>query len=102
MGNPNRSCDWPRCSCKTDDGEPCKHDDPDFYIRKAETAAKPAEPVKRQIGMIDITPTWRGVLPVLLELIANGTPEGRKLAIEELRKMANLADAYNAIPKDAG
>ena len=61
------------------------------------------QPLKRQVGTIDLTPTWRGVLPMLLAGIENGTPESRKIAIEELQKMAEAADLYNAsIPKDAG
>lgn len=41
---------------------------------------------------IDITPTWRGCLPILLEVFENGTPEGRKMALEELHRMALIAD----------
>lgn len=102
MGNVNRACDWPHCNCKTDAGEPCKHDDPDFHIRKAEDVAKPDEPVKRQIGTIDITPTWRGVLPILIEGLTNGNARGVQIATEELRKMAEAADMWNAhCKKDA-
>jgi hypothetical protein len=34
MGNLG-NCIWPNCSCDTENGEPCKFDDPDFYINKA-------------------------------------------------------------------
>ena len=45
---------------------------------------------------IDITPTWEGILPALLAVIENGNFEGRKVAIEELTRMAQLADLYVA------
>lgn len=50
---------------------------------------------------IDITPSWRGLLPYLVEVAANGTSaEGRKLAMEELYKLADLADRINAERKE--
>lgn len=42
---------------------------------------------------IDLTPTWTGVLPILIAGIENGTAEGRKIAIDELSRMARAADA---------
>lgn len=44
---------------------------------------------------IDITPTWEGLLPLLIALIKDGPPEGQKTAEEELRRMARAADLYN-------
>lgn len=41
---------------------------------------------------IDLTPTWQGMLPLLLALVESGGEEGRKVATEELRNMAKLAD----------
>ena len=42
---------------------------------------------------IDLTPTWRGILPGLLAVVANGeTVEARKAAEGELTRMAALAD----------
>ena len=41
--------------------------------------------------------TWRGVLPLLLDAIAHGGPEVRKLAAAELRTMADAADRWNAL-----
>lgn len=56
-------------------------------------------PVKR-VGIIDLTPTWRGVLPILIAALEDGTPEGKRLAKLELANMAKAADAYNAsVPK---
>lgn len=44
---------------------------------------------------IDITPSWEGVLPTLLILLADAGKEGKKVAHEELLKMARAADLYN-------
>lgn len=42
---------------------------------------------------IDITPTWEGILPVLLTLAIEGdTGTARETARQELRRMAKLAD----------
>ncbi len=48
--------------------------------------------VKTKIGTIDLTPTWSGVLPVLLAALTEGTEEGRRLAKIELARMARIAD----------
>lgn len=45
---------------------------------------------------IDITPTWVAVLPILLAALENGTDEGKRIAREELQRMADAADLYNA------
>ena len=49
---------------------------------------------------IDITPTWRGILPLLLAAITSGTHEGRRNAEIELQRMADLADRYVAEHKE--
>lgn len=42
---------------------------------------------------IDLTPTWRGLLPMLLTVYVHGnTPEARNTALEELQRMADIAD----------
>ena len=44
---------------------------------------------------IDITPTWLGLAPVMIDIIKNSpTPESTKIAEEELLKMARVADKY--------
>jgi hypothetical protein len=49
--------------------------------------------MKTKIGTIDITPSWRSILPILLEVWSGAeTPEARKLAFEELSRMADAAD----------
>ena len=46
---------------------------------------------------IDITPTWEGLLPMLLELRSRGTTkESRKTAGDELLRMAKIADLHVA------
>jgi hypothetical protein len=44
-------------------------------------------------------PSWKAVLPLMIAGIENGTTLGRKIAIEELNRMADLADAYVALTK---
>jgi len=47
---------------------------------------------EQQPATIDLTPTWQGVLPILIGALEDGTNEGKKLAREELRRMAKAAD----------
>lgn len=56
--------------------------------------------LKKFVRTIDMTPTWRGILPYLILSVENGNAEGRKIAIEELQRMADAADAYNASVKE--
>lgn len=50
--------------------------------------------------IIDITPTWVGILPALIAVIRDGSPEGRKYAIAELERMADAADRFNQLAKE--
>lgn len=51
MGNLNPSCRWPNCGCKTEQGDPCKYENPDFYINaKAQGAVPQAEYEAREIA----------------------------------------------------
>lgn len=50
---------------------------------------------KKPAGTIDLTPTWRAILPILILALTDGTETGRKIAREELARMADAADAYN-------
>jgi hypothetical protein len=50
---------------------------------------------------IDITPTWSGVLPLLLAALEDGGFEARNAAMAELCRMAALADEYNAQAKQS-
>lgn len=46
---------------------------------------------------IDLTPTWREILPALISLLEN--PNTRQLALDELTRMARLADQQVALLK---
>lgn len=48
--------------------------------------------------MIDCTPTWSNILPLLLELLQNS--KTRPDATLELQRMAQAADAYVASQKE--
>jgi hypothetical protein len=49
---------------------------------------------------IDMTPSWEVLLPVLLHLLQGETSDSRKVAIDELTRMAKLADLYVAERKE--
>ena len=50
---------------------------------------------------VDVTPTWRGILPLLVELAMNAnTQEARDTAWKELRRMSEIADRMVALEKD--
>lgn len=55
---------------------------------------------KVKVATIDCTPTWRAILPLLLTGYTEGTDKGRQIAIEELNRMADLADRFVAYQKD--
>ena len=46
---------------------------------------------------IDITPTWSGILPALIALLDQ--PNTHQFAMEELTRMAKLADYQVALVK---
>lgn len=52
------------------------------------------------MGTIDLTPTWTAVMPALCCTLENGTPEGKKLAREELMDLAKKVDEMNAKSKE--
>ena len=43
---------------------------------------------------VDLTPTWQGILPALLNLLQSDNPKSRQVAESELRRMAGLADGF--------
>ncbi len=45
---------------------------------------------------VDLTPTWRGILPALLAIYEHGD---RQTALDELAKMAGAADRYISLVK---
>ena len=50
---------------------------------------------------INATPTWAGLMPALIDMIENGTAEGRAIAIAEITRLAHAADTYIAADKAA-
>lgn len=49
---------------------------------------------------IDCTPTWSGILPVILTALRDATPEGQRMAGDELRRMARLADQVGDMARE--
>ena len=49
---------------------------------------------KTPIGTIDLTPTWREILPTLVLLLCNGDTKGHRTALRELNLMAEIADLF--------
>lgn len=43
---------------------------------------------------INVTPTWSGLLPNFLAMLESNNPESRRIGMEHLEKIAQLADAY--------
>lgn len=56
----------------------------------------PGVVVRGERKTIDLTPTWVAVLPMLLAALEDGSDKGKAIAREELHRMAQAADAYNA------
>lgn len=48
------------------------------------------------IETIDLTPTWRGILPALVHLTREGDAEGKAHAWKELYRIADIVDEMNA------
>lgn len=48
---------------------------------------------RKFIGTIDLTPTWRQLIPAFIAVLQDGSPEGRRVATEELYRLADFADA---------
>jgi hypothetical protein len=61
---------------------------------------KPKE-AKPMPEYVDITPSWSGILPLLLAAYENGSFQGKAEAIIELKRMAKLADQWVAHEKAA-
>lgn len=51
------------------------------------------------MNVIDCTPTWEGILPLLLENAQSTKESVRTSTLEELKRMARLADKYNQLAK---
>lgn len=51
--------------------------------------------------VIEMPTTWESTLPILLMAYENGQNEGRKVALEELQRLARVADKLIAEKKGA-
>lgn len=51
--------------------------------------------------MIDMTPTWAAIMPILFAGLENGTPDGKRIAKEELMRLAREMDKVIAKEKEA-
>lgn len=56
--------------------------------------------MKKRVGTIDVTPKWQGVLNMLIVGIESGG-KAKRIAIEELQRMAEAADNWNEHCTDA-
>lgn len=64
--------------------------------------AKPSAPTaKRQVGTIDLTPSWSACVPVYMAVLSNprASETARRGAMEEIERVAHLADLYVAARK---
>lgn len=55
--------------------------------------------MKEKVGTIDLTPTWRSLVPMFIMALQSGTPTGQQMAKEQIEIMANIADEYNELVK---
>jgi len=60
------------------------------------THREEAQPEARESFTIDATPTWASLAPAFVMALQNGTPEGQKIAREEMARGFAALDAHNA------
>lgn len=65
-------------------------------------ATRLAHAVPKQVGTVQLQPTWRGVMPLLIAGITEGTDTGRRIATEELYRLADIADSMTRQPEPLG
>ncbi len=58
------------------------------------------KPNVQQVRRVDCTPTWVGILPVILNSYMNGPAHNRDNLETELRRMAEAADNWNTHCKE--
>jgi hypothetical protein len=49
-----------------------------------------------QVAVIDVTPKWAEVIEIYMTLLENGNADQQETARSEIRRMATIADAYDA------
>ena len=65
-------------------------------LRDHDTRRRADDAADTVIRTIDVTPTWSGILQILLATYRDGSARGQQLALAELYRMAKLADLYVA------
>jgi predicted DNA-binding protein (UPF0251 family) len=90
----------PHPNCQPQKEKPPMTDDKKekLNLRFAPKGAK-APVVPREPRVIDVTPTWRGLLPLYLAAHESGSFNAVKEAETELYRMADLADIYVKLAK---
>lgn len=70
-------------------------------LRIAPKGAKaPVQPAPPRVPeFVDVTPTWRGILPMLLAAHDSDSFNAKKEAESELGRMSDLADVYVKLAK---
>jgi hypothetical protein len=83
---------------KMDDGG----EDEYKYAGDLDDLTRQKAPKKIKVATIDCAPTWQGILPWYLSALTDDKTkiEGRKIARDELAKMAKAADACNDLSKE--
>ena len=61
---------------------------------------KYGETLTRKQITVDITPTWRGLLPYMMAVLEDGTHEGKEIVKENFQKMATAADLAVEVTKE--
>lgn len=46
----------------------------------------------KTLDTVDLTPTWEAIAPLLAVALADGSPSVKEFALEEIKRMARLAD----------
>lgn len=65
-----------------------------------EGAKAPVQPAPPRVPQyVDVTPTWRAILPMLLAAHDSDSFKAAKEAETELRRMSDLADVYVKLAK---
>ena len=53
------------------------------------------------IESIDMTPSWKGIMPAIIAMLEDGTDTGKTIAKAELMRMADILDRMIEISKKA-
>ena len=51
--------------------------------------------MKKKVGTIDLTPTWKDIANIYIPILCNGTPKAQIEAAKGVKFMAELLDIIN-------